>query len=200
MRADPVQVHKLKDGNLLHIYHDETPFNPREDSDCFVGSMVCFHKRYKLPNEIDDPRLKNPDNFSGWADMLSYVKRVHKPKAWLPLYMYDHSGITISTSPFSCPWDSGSVGFIFACKSTIDKLWEGHKKPTKATLEKDLKAEVEQYDMYIRGEVYGYGVVRENCCSSCGHTDIVPVEPYDSCWGFYGIDSILDEFKDRIAA
>ena len=27
----------------------------------------------------------------------------------LPLYLYDHSGITMNTCGFSCPWDSGQV-------------------------------------------------------------------------------------------
>lgn len=39
----------------------------------------------------------------------------------LPLYLYDHSGITISTVPFSCPWDSGQVGWIYAPKDTFRK-------------------------------------------------------------------------------
>ena len=34
----------------------------------------------------------------------------------LPVYLYDHSGIRISTSPFSCPWDSGQVGVIYCTK------------------------------------------------------------------------------------
>ncbi len=27
------------------------------------------------------------------------------------LYLYDHSGITVSTWPVSCQWDSGQAGF-----------------------------------------------------------------------------------------
>jgi hypothetical protein len=34
----------------------------------------------------------------------------------LPLYLYDHGGITMSIGPFSCPWDSGQVGWIYAPK------------------------------------------------------------------------------------
>ncbi len=37
----------------------------------------------------------------------------------LPLFLYDHSGITMSTGPFSCPWDSGQVGWIYASKKTF---------------------------------------------------------------------------------
>ena len=28
----------------------------------------------------------------------------------LPLYLHDHSGLTMNTSGFHCPWDSGQVG------------------------------------------------------------------------------------------
>ena len=39
----------------------------------------------------------------------------------LPLYLYDHSGITMSISPFSCPWDSGQVGWIYCTPDAISK-------------------------------------------------------------------------------
>lgn len=45
----------------------------------------------------------------------------------LPLYLYDHSGITISTEPFSCPWDSWQVGWIYAPKDTFRKV-TGHSE------------------------------------------------------------------------
>ena len=39
----------------------------------------------------------------------------------LPLYLYDHSGITMNTTGFSCPWDSGQVGWIYADADCIKK-------------------------------------------------------------------------------
>lgn len=42
---------------------------------------------------------------------------------WLPLWLYDHSGITMScgarTYPYNDRWDSGQVGWIVALKETI---------------------------------------------------------------------------------
>lgn len=37
----------------------------------------------------------------------------HPDVLLMPLYLYDHSGITISTSEFCDPWDSGQIGFIY---------------------------------------------------------------------------------------
>lgn len=62
----------------------------------------------------------------------------------LPLYLYDHSGITMNTTGFSCPWDSGRVGFIFAAQATILLCGTSEDK-----IEDELRSEVEVYDKYI---------------------------------------------------
>lgn len=94
----------------------------------------------------------------------------------LPLYLYEHSGITMSTGPFSCPWDSGQVGWIYVSKECVRKEY-GWKKITKSR-EKQicryLEGEVETYDQYLTGEVYGYIIEDEYG------------EELDSCWGYYG--------------
>lgn len=72
---------------------------------------------------------KNWDLFSvSWlspsdieVDELYDLVRATGQYVILPLYLYDHSGITISTGPFSCPWDSGQVGWIYAPKDTFRK-------------------------------------------------------------------------------
>lgn len=102
----------------------------------------------------------------------------------LPLYLYDHSGITMSTSPFSCPWDSGQVGIIYI--SNKKALAEyGFKRLTKANRAKIISYmvnEVECYDQYLTGDIYGFHVHKldEDGEIEDDH-DIL-----DSCWGFFG--------------
>jgi hypothetical protein len=65
------------------------------------------------------------------------------------------------------------------------------KRITKPILErarKNLLAEVEIYDQYLRGEIYGYGIYDED------GGDI------DSCWGFFGDpkDCLIPEAKRAI--
>ena len=53
-----------------------------------------------------------------------HCMRLLEPYAvWLPLWLYDHSGITMScgarTGQFADQWDSGQVGWIVALKKTI---------------------------------------------------------------------------------
>lgn len=104
----------------------------------------------------------------------------------LPLYLYDHSGITMSSAPFSCPWDSGQVGWIYADCETVQKEYG---EVTAETLEKArcvLSGEVETYDYYLTGQCYFFQLFE-------GETEV------DSCGGFLGdIRDIQDDLKDYL--
>jgi len=103
----------------------------------------------------------------------------------LPLYLYDHSGITMNTTGFSCPWDSGQVGIIYVKKEDAKKEWEKQRlsKKVYSQVEQQLKAEVETYDMFLCGQVYGFEVYDADG------------EITDSCYGYYGLDYCISEAK-----
>jgi len=112
------------------------------------------------------------------------------------LYLYDHSGITISTSPFDCNWDSGQIGFIFVSKHKIKKEGIDETK-----VEEYLKREVETYDQYLTGEVYCYEVYEIETCDK-GHEHKTLVE---SCGGYFGEEecksegqSILEHYQKEV--
>ncbi len=107
----------------------------------------------------------------------------------LPVYIYDHSGITISTGPFHCPWDSGQVGFIYVSKEKVRKEygWQRISKQRAERIEGYLKGEIKTYDQYLTGDVYGFVVELEGACGG--------VIEEDSCWGFYGEEAALEEAK-----
>lgn len=98
------------------------------------------------------------------------------------------SSITMKTTPFSCPWDSGQVGFIYAKKADLKREfgWKRMSPQREDDIRQYLKAEVETYDMYLRGEVYGFSIE--------GHDG----EPIDSCWGFYGDDPFTNGMAEHI--
>ena len=129
----------------VKIYIDEDPEDPRSWDN--VGTMVCFHGRYELgdKHEIDQ------DKFGTWDEMRACIEANIGPCVILPLYLYDHGGITMNTTGFSCSWDSGAVGFIYCSEATAKE--EGIE-PDK--LEARLIGEVAVYDQYLRGEVYGF--------------------------------------------
>ena len=59
-----------------------------------------------------------------------------------------------------------------------------------------MLGEVETYDQYICGDVYGFKVFKvETCDNGCEHE-----EEIDSCWGFFGdnfIENGLIEHVDK---
>jgi len=123
-------------------------------------------------------------------------KAIRKYYVILPLYLYDHSGITISTGSFSCPWDSGQIGYIYISIENILKEFN-RKKISKKLRQKAIdlmRGNVNSYDDYLTGSIYGYMVepTDENKEIKCD----------DSCWGFYGYDheksGLLESAKGSI--
>jgi hypothetical protein len=101
---------------------------------------------------------------------------------YLPLYLYDHSGITINTTGFnhldSGHWDWGWVGVIYITKEKAKKEygWKVLNKQRIEKLEEYLRSEVETYDDYLTGNVYRYDI------------ELPDGEEGDSCGGYYGSD------------
>lgn len=164
---------------ILNIVRDETPLNPRTDWDN-LGTMVLFHRRYTLGD--NDHGLRTSD-FEGWDEMEDHLYNECDAAVVLPVYMYDHSGITIQTSPFSCGWDSGQVGFIYVSKEKA-RDWYSCKrigKKVRQRLTEALEAEVKVYDQYLTGDVWGFVVETEDG------------QHVESCWGFFGEDEARNE-------
>lgn len=130
----------------------------------------------------------------------------------LPLYLYDHSGISMSTSDPGCRWDSGRVGYIYVSLEDAKKGWISvtpeswdsmvpSKKWTGSPWGKDpvepeevqitlrqwaedaLRGEVETYTAFLEGRVVGY--VTEYLHEDGDPDDDSDWEHIDSCWGFY---------------
>jgi hypothetical protein len=154
------------------IDYDTNPESPREWSN--LGTMVCWHRRYKLG---DQHNFSSPSEFQE-SDEYKNAAIV------LPLYLYDHSGITMSCAAFSCPWDSGQVGYIYISRETIRKEYSCKRisKQRLAKVTEYLQSEVKAYDDFITGQVYCYSVEEDG-------THI------DSCHGFYGLDYCKQEAK-----
>jgi len=190
-------VEVIEKGNRrAEIFYDDFAENPREAFDN-LGIMLCKHKRYNL----GDRREKfDWEEFDSWYDVKEFIRMEYKAEVILPLYLYDHSGITISTKPFQCGWDSGQVGFIYIDPEM--NINNAGKPFSKEQLEEDLRAEVELYDMYLRGEVYWYKILEKQrpskecpCCHEIfdGEEEWVEI---DLCSGFYGLNCVREVVEE----
>jgi len=200
-----VETYKHR-GCTIEVHRDESAESPR--GDCNLGTMVCWHNRYNLGDE--QPKRDDPNDYlrrlvgksatdEEWEVMMDEDEKLDRGEwesisdSWvetllknhfvvLPLYLYDHSGITISTGRFSCPWDSGQVGFIYM---ELDKAKKEFTCTDEADLRKKAEAYLEQevktYDQYLTGAVYGYDALDWEGDS------------IDSCWGFFGYEETEED-------
>lgn len=161
-----------KDGLTLTIETDECLESPREWDN--FGTMACKHPRYRLGDK-NHGLSDEPEN---WAQELDEMGAVY-----LPLWLYDHGGITMRTAPFG-RWDNTIVGYIFA---TPDKMKAEGVTPERAL--EILRKEVETYDQYLTGDVYAFLITVEDTG-----------ECLDSCNGFYGEQHAMEEGMAQLHA
>ena len=169
----------------LEIFDDLNPCSPREFDN--LGTMVCFHRRYNLGDETE---LKSSD-FSSWEELESYLYKEEDALIAIPVFMYDHSGLWINTTGFSCPWDSGQVGYIYVSKEKVRREYSCKRisKKLKEMIREMLCSEVDLYNDYLSGNVYGFTL-----------TDKENAEEIDSSCGFYGTDYIENGIFDYVSS
>lgn len=198
-----------------------------EQPDCTPGEWA-----EALAMEADDTverRLEHWRDGKGWSELENRLgegapgaveekcaevveKALAQHVLRLPLYLYDHSGLSISTSRFTCPWDSGQVGWIYVtherlkAEFCVSRIAKRHKEEARTILD----AEVKTYDDYLRGNVwsvelfcapegwFGGEIWRTADGESRRKMTIDLGKSVDSCSGFFGTGleetGILDNF------
>jgi hypothetical protein len=198
-------------------WHDSYNLGDEHSYSCtdFLRELACEHdddlEEYidRLEGEVGDKLYDRAMDHGrkGWESCTAYADRFIRKRidsriesaldagyVILPLYLYDHSGITISTGSFSCMFDSGQVGWIVCDKDTIEKEWAGNRD----LAEKCLRAEVAVYDDYLTGNVWGYIAEEREVMDCWDLDDNEGWETTDSCWGFYGSDPETNGIKDHL--
>jgi len=165
----------------LEVIQDNDAESPRNWDN--LGTMVCFHNSYNLGDKTD---YKSKD-YESWDELKQDIEANEGEIYTLPLYLFDHSGITISTRPFDCSWDSGQVGFIYVSKNKVIKEYSEIIDAEK--IKEYLNNEVKTYDQYLTGDVWGYVVNEIEICDE-GHEH---KENIESCWGFFGHEECENE-------
>lgn len=105
----------------------------------------------------------------------------------LPVYAYIHGDVKIiaaDSNPFSCPWDSGQSGFVYAPREQVFREYGG-KRMTKRIREAAknlLRQEVETFSQYLEGDVWVITHWKDG-------------EVIDCCGGYYGYEYAVQEAK-----
>lgn len=170
------QSFNLPNNRVLKIQYDPYAESPREWDN--LTKIIAFGSY----SHLGEKHNLNANDFNDWDENKAGVMKQYDVAIIEPLYMYSHSGQTISTSPFSCKWDSGQLGWIIITKEDLRNNWSLKRISKKYRLMANdiLEAEVKTLDQYISGDVYGFDIEDEEGDSE------------DSCWGFFG-----DELKEN---
>ena len=183
--TDPLKTIDYK-GYKIIIDYDPSPDCPREWAD--ISTLYSNSRRYDFDGHSIEELIQEVggdvyDDVIPW-DLIE--KKYYYRKVW----MYDHSGVCLKTgenNPWGnmgyMSWDSGLYGVIVVDKKTAKKEW-GEDAQERA--EKWLDGEIEDLNIWARGEIYGYVV--ENADG----------EEIDSCWGFYDLDECIGEAEGMV--
>jgi hypothetical protein len=222
--------------HIIEIHGDDMPSDPRKEH-CNVGTMVTWHTLYQL-GDISNPEY-DMDQFqrvivgndielslgAGYTlapDDVTECDLREGVKDYIikSIYLLDHSGLRLSTTGFSCPWDSSKIGYIYMSVNDAIKEWGedrqtsfdfGHefscsgfdnyslvRSPSQIIKKANqcLDSEVSVYDAYLAGEVYGYIVYDANTYDR--DEKLVINEPLESLWGIYDMDDAITDAKEVV--
>lgn len=161
----------MHEGLVVKIIQDEDAESPKDMGDPENLFLVGFHRQFDV-RSASYPGIRGPDDVrhGGWS------KNYHV----FALNAYIHGGVALSLGTFSCPWDSGQVGYVLVRRLSC---WKKRDKAEAAAL-----SLVEEWNQYLSGDVWGY-VVEDT------HGNQL-----DSCWGFYGQKWAVEEAKSAAEA
>lgn len=171
----------------IKVYKDVYAENPREAWDN-MGTIVDAHRNYYFDGKSLPYNARDIDDaFDMYLDEIGLSR---DDVIYLPVYLYDHSGITVSTEPFSCPWDSGQLGFIYVSrKDARDWMaWSRLSDERVSEVEELLRSEIQILDYYLTGETYGFRI-------SDGYEEL------DAWGGYYGpieTNGMLDDIPEDL--
>ena len=166
--------------------------------DLYLKTVGNDEKGKEKYNRLLDRLSKQPDTPFGTREYALAVNQalmaeIEKEHIILPLYLYDHSTLAMSTDSFvgravHAEWDSGQVGWIYVSKADVREEYQVDRitPSVREQAENRLKDEVRIYDAYLHGECYGYELYKN------GELD-------DSCWGFIGsFDEVVKDIAEYL--
>lgn len=212
MRGESIVTSVRTDVSAVYEYravvvHDEEPGDsPREWEN--VASLALAHGRYDLPWEDETPgeRVREACERGGWRLAARYVSAVHDAVV-VPVWGYEHGQLTIHggdrIGQYADEWDSGQCGLAWLTRDRArEELPVGEGEALDDVAERCIGQEIDTYDAWLRGEVYGWTAERRRLDWAEDDVDQGDDgdgwEHIDSCFGYVGwseTDHCLAEAK-----
>jgi len=170
--------------DVYEMYYMNTVLGNTEPKECL--EYACISKEAVADYIIDDLTIRH------------CMILLEDDIVCLPLWLYDHSGITMSCGarryPYSDPWDSSAVGWIIVTKEKMFKEGFSEEEWQKRA-DLILRNEVKEYDDYLTGDIYGYQLLTRRWWNDSEDDNW---EELDTCFGFHGNDIMKNGIFDQI--
>lgn len=192
---------------IAQLIQDTEGGGPREQDN--IATFLFFnHRRYTLGDRSElDYTEQEAFEHGGLKGLLKHLERSEGPiLAHTLVGMYDHGGITIYPIERlgqhhvfdSGGWDSGCLGIAYVTQKQADEMGAPPD-----SVERQMLAEIEEYDDFLRGNVWGI-VVQKPCphphtnpldvsdtisdeeIAKCPHSEVT-----DSVWGYIGDPDVV---------
>ena len=136
----------------FRVHRDPKPKNPRKEE--VLTTIVGWHRKYAISDTYE------------YRDRAAFLGSVRPEDTVKPLYMYDHGGVVLSTSPFlvrsasASPyaWDYRQVGYVLVPPERIEAL--GLDGSDTEFIERIIDVEIKDFEAYMNGNVYRVNVHR----------------------------------------
>lgn len=196
-----VLAHKQKGDETIFVTYDEhVAESPHEYSDATFAITSLYQR--PIAEIAKDLGFRDCRPFEALHEYhAALVEHMEKKTVFQPVYKYEHGGVVYATTPFSCPWDSGQVGYIYLKKDQIREFynWKNLTQKRIKAIENRLKAEIETFSQWANGEVLARHVVSteefENHFDSArDEINLNILDDLDSVWEIYGeAEKVLEE-------
>lgn len=180
--------------------YDSDPLNPREDWEP-MGTIVFIREksgRFNLSDKEDvtenslyvykwNEELEEEEEIK--VGLVDYMKAEYNAVAYIPLEYVSYSCADVRLRECS---EERAEGIIYVSKEKLIEEYGSVDDETIAKAMSYMKGELETFNHYLEGEVFGFVV--QDMKSEDDHVD--------SCWGFYGYDhkesGLYEQAKDAV--
>ena len=144
--------------------------NPVTDSDLVEVHLFCRNTQSPTPTASDwrdfirEVVADLPDEVAAALPMedddLPVIDALYESAALMPVYLLDHSGITVSTTPFNDPWDSGLAGWAWVREDEVRSCAEmkggypEYRGEALRCLRTYIEDAVDTYDSWLAGDIW----------------------------------------------
>ena len=179
----------IKGNEKLEIITDESCESPREwDNLTMIVTVKNNH------HDIGDIQVNS-------SEELRELLEDKKAEFAMPLYVYEHSGISLKCFedktmvgyPYNDQWDAGCIGMVFTTEALLKEA--GLFNSTKKEIIEYMKAEVATYSNWCNGDCYGFRLSEVSECDKCNQVEDKEIA---SCYGFLGWNPDMNGLYDAI--